>query len=152
MNRSAGALGLVCILAVGAAGCGSSGRGTTTTTTTTAARNATPHGSLQACLTRKGYVVTPESPGEVETAPDRFGFTAVWNVLNPSRVALALTFSRDTDGARQAAAWTRRENSKLGRGAVKAPVVQFGKIDALWTATPGARDAREVYGCIRQPA
>jgi hypothetical protein len=149
MSRSAAALGIVCLLGVGAAGCGSSGQGTTTST---AAQSPTPQDSLQACLTRKGYAVTPESPGEVETAPSRFKFTAVWNVLNPSRVALALTFSRDADGAKQAAAWTRTENSKLGRGAVRAPVVQFGKIDALWTATPGARDAKEVYGCIRGPA
>ncbi len=104
------------------------------------------------CLSKKGYTVTPESPADVATAPRRFEFTSVWNVLNPSRVALALTFSRNLDGAKQAATWTRRENAKLGRGAVKAPVVRIGKIDALWTAPPGVRDAKDVYGCIRKPA
>lgn len=103
-----------------------------------------------ACLGRNGYQVTPESPGDVETAPARFEFTTVWNLLNPSRVALALTFSKSTRGAERAAAWTRRENTKLGRGAVKAPVVRIGRIDALWTATPGAREAKDVYGCIRR--
>ena len=83
--------------------------------------------------------MTPESPGEVETAPGRFEFTAVWNVLNPSRVALALTFSRDTDGAKQAAVWTRRENSKLGRGAVKAPVVQSARSTRCGLRHPGSR-------------
>ncbi len=96
--------------------------------------------------------MTPESAADVGTAPRRFEFTSVWNVLNPSRVALALTFSRNTDGAKQAASWTRRENSKLGRGAVKAPVIRIGTIDALWTATPGAREAKDVYGCIRKLA
>ncbi len=52
-----------------------------------------------ACLGRNGYQVTPESPGDVETAPARFEFTTVWNLLNPSRVALALTFSKSTRGA-----------------------------------------------------
>lgn len=97
-------------------------------------------------------MVTPESAADVATAPRRFGFTAVWNLLNPARVALALTFSRDSGGAQEAVVWTRRENKRLGRGAVKAPVVRIGKIDALWTATPPVRDTKDVYGCIRRSA
>jgi hypothetical protein len=105
---------------------------------------------LKTCLQRNGYELTPESPADVATAPRRFEFTAVWDVLNPSRVALALTFSRNTDGAEQAAVWTRRTNSKLARGAVSAPVVRIGKIDVLWTSKPGARNMNDVYGCIRR--
>jgi hypothetical protein len=149
MNRGAATIVLACLLAVSAAGCGSSGHGTTTTTTTSA-RPPTPAGSLKACLRKRGYTVTPESPADVATAPHRFEFTGVWNLLNPSRVALALTFSRSTAGAKQAVAWTRRTNAKIGKGAVSAPVVRLGKVAALWTAEPGARDARDVYGCIRR--
>lgn len=101
------------------------------------------------CLQKHGYAATPESPGDVETAPRRFEFTAVWNVLNPSRVALALTFSRSTGGAAQAVTWTRDENRKLAKGALSAPVVRIGKIDVLWTSKPGARNMHDVYGCIR---
>lgn len=146
MSWRAATVGLACFLAVGVAGCGSSGRGATTS-----ARRATPFGPLKTCLRRNGYTLAPESAADVRTAPRRFEFTAVWNVLNPSRVALALTFSRDTGGAEQAAAWTRRENSKVGRGAVSAPVVRIGRIDVLWTANPGVRDAKDVYSCIRRP-
>ncbi len=140
-------VGLVCLLALTAAGCGSSGQ-----RTTTSARRATPFGPLKTCLRRNGYMVTPESGADVRTAPRRFEFIEVWNVLNLSRVALALTFSRDTGGAEQAAAWTRRENSSIGRGAVVAPVVRIGRIDVLWTAKPGVHDVKDVYGCIRRPA
>jgi hypothetical protein len=101
-------------------------------------------------LRKNGYTVTPESAADVGTAPRRFEFIAVWNLLNPSRVALALTFSRDTGGAEQATAWTRRENSKIGRGAVIAPVVRIGRIDVLWTAKPGVHDVKDVYGCVRR--
>ena len=106
-------IGLACVVAVSAAGCGSSGHGTTT-----AARSASPLAPLKTCLRRKGYSVTNESAADVRTAPRRFEFTAVWNLLNPSRVALALTFSRDTGGAKQALAWTRATNKRIGKGAV----------------------------------
>ncbi len=96
--------------------------------------------------------MTPESPADVATAPARFEFTGVWNLLNPARVALALTFSRNTAGAQQAVAWTRRTNAKIGKGAVSAPVVRIGKVAALWTAEPPVRDATDVYGCIRRAA
>jgi hypothetical protein len=148
MSSRAATIGLVCLLAVGAAGCGSSGR----VATTTSVRPATPYGPLKTCLRRKGYALTPESAADLRTAPRRFEFTAVWNVLNISRVALAMTFSRNTSGAEQAAVWTRRTNAKLGRGAVSAPVVRFGKIDVLWTAVPGVHDVKDIYGCIRQSA
>jgi len=107
---------------------------------------------VKTCLRKNGYTVASESAADVGTAPRRFEFIAVWNLQNPSRVALALTFSRDTSGAQQAAAWTRRENSKIGRGAVIAPVVRIGKIDALWTAKPGVHDVKDVYSCIRRQA
>ena len=94
--------------------------------------------------------MTPESAADVGTAPRRFEFTAVWNVLNPSRIALALTFSRDTAGAELATAWTRRENTKIGKGAVSAPVVRIGRINVLWTAKPGVHDVEDIYGCVRQ--
>lgn len=140
-------MGLVCLLAVGAAGCGSSGRGATTS-----ARPPAPFGSLKTCLSRKGYRSTSETAAAVRTAPRRFEFIAVWNVLKPLKVALALTFSRDTGAAEQAATWTRRENAKIGRGAVSAPVVRIGRIDVLWTGKPAAQYAKEVYGCVKGSA
>ncbi len=146
MSWRGATIGLVCLLAVSAAGCGSSHPATTTV------RHAAPYAQLKSCLRGKGYAVTPESAADVRTAPRRFEFTAVWNLLNMSRVALALTFSRDTGGAEQASSWTRRENAKLGRGAVAAPVVRFGRIDVLWTATPGAHDLKDIYGCVRGQA
>ena len=146
MRGRAALIGLVCLLALCGAGCGSSRPAATTST-----RAAAPFGALKTCLRREGYASTPETATVLRTAPRRFEFTAVWNVLNRSRVALALTFSRETGGAEQAAAWTRRENAKIGRGAVRAPVVRIGRIDVLWTATPGARDVKDVYGCIKRP-
>ena len=65
-------------------------------------------------------------------------------------MALALTFSRDPAGAERAAAWTRRENAKIGRGSVLAPVVRIGSVDVLWTATPGLHEMNDVYGCVRR--
>lgn len=147
MSWRGATVGLLCLLAVGAAGCGSAGPAATTTV-----RHAAPYAQLKTCLRRKGYAVTPESAADLRTAPRRFEFTAVWNLLNMSRIALALTFSRDTGGAERASAWTRHENAKLGRGAVLAPVVRFGRIDVLWTATPGAHDLKDIYGCIRAQA
>jgi hypothetical protein len=148
MRRRAATIGLACLLVVCAAGCGSSGR----KATTTSGRSAAPLAPLKTCLRKNGYTVAPESAAAVGTAPSRFEFTAVWNVQNPSRVSLALTFSREKSGAEQAAAWTRRENAKLGRGAVIAPVVRIGTIDVLWTTTPGVDDTKDVYGCIRRQA
>jgi len=145
MSGRAAAIGLACLLVVSAPGCGSSGRGTTTS-----GRRAASFGPLKTCLQRNGYTVTAEPAADVGTAPRRFEFVAVWNLLNPSRVALALTFSRDTAGAKQASAWTRSENSKIGRGAVIAPVVRVGRIDVLWTAKPGVHDLKDVYGCVRR--
>jgi hypothetical protein len=136
-----------CLLAVCAAGCGSSGPGSTVTS-----KGAAPSASLRLCLRHHGYSISPESLADLGTAPRRFDFIAIWQVLNPSRVALALTFSRDTAGAKRAAAWTRRENAKVGRGVVLAPVVRIGKIDVLWTATPGVDNINAVYGCVRQNA
>ncbi len=146
MSWKASTVGLACVLAMSTAGCGSSGPEATTTTR----RSTPPLGLLKTCLHKDGYAVSPESAADVGTAPRRFAFIAVWNVLNPSRIALALTFSRNTDGAEQAAAWTRRENLKVGRGAVIAPVARIGTIDVLWTAKPGVRDMKDVYGCVRQ--
>jgi len=130
-----------------AAGCGSS-----TPKATTTVRHETPAARLTACLKHHGYAVTPESPADVATAPRRFKFVAVWNVLNPTRVALAITFSTNTTGAKQAVVWTRRTNAKIAKGLVRAPVVRIGKVDVLWTSTPGRRNAHDVYGCIRSTA
>ena len=143
-------------LAMGAAGCGSSGQTattTTTTTTTTAAAAATPGSSLltvRLCLRHNGYAVSPESAADRGTAPGRFEFVAIWNVLNPSRVSLALTFSRSVAGAQRAAVWTRHENAAIGRRAVIAPVVRVGKIDVLWTTQPGPLDKKGIYGCLHR--
>jgi hypothetical protein len=149
MTWRAATIGLVCLLAVSAAGCGSSGHGATTTSSV---RPATPIDLLKTCLRRDGYTLSPETSADVRTAPRRFEFTAVWNVLNPSRVALALAFSKSTGGAEQGAAWARRTNAKIGRGAVSAPVIRIGKIDVLWTSKPGALNMKDVYGCIRASA
>jgi hypothetical protein len=145
MRWRAATVGLVCIFAVSGAGCGSSGPGTTTSR-----RGSATLGPLKTCLRSKGYTVAPESVADVRTAPRRFKFTAVWNLLNSSRVALALTFSSDPAGAEQAAVWTRHEDAKIGRGVVIAPVVRIGRIDVLWTASPGGGDVKDVYGCVRR--
>lgn len=136
----------LCVCVLCAAGCGSSGRNSTVTSRTA----GSPILSLRLCLRRHGYAISPESGSDIATAPRRFEFFAIWNVLNPSRVALALTFSRDSAGAAAAAAWTRRENAALDRGAVAAPVVRIGKVDVLWTAQPGVHDVEGVYPCLRQ--
>jgi hypothetical protein len=102
------------------------------------------------CLRTHGYAVSPESRAVLGTAPRRFNFVAVWNVVHPSRVAFAMTFSRDVAGAQRAAVWTRGENAKAGRGVVIAPVSRIGRIDVLWTATPTVQDKNDVYGCVRR--
>ena len=149
MSRTFAAVALACLLAVSAAGCGSSHHAAKPPAPKLAPKPA-PFASLESCLEGNGYAVTPESPAEVATAPARFQFTGVWNVVNPSRVTFALTFSRDLAGAKQAAVWTRNTNAKLGRSVVPAPVVRIGRIDVLWTATPGLANTGDVYGCIRR--
>jgi hypothetical protein len=142
---------LMCLLALSAAGCGASHKAVKPPAPKPAPQQA-PFVALESCLEGHGYAVTPESPGDVATAPARFQFTGVWNVVNPSRVTFALTFSRDLTGAKQAAAWTRETNKKMGRSVVAAPVVRIGLIDVLWTATPGAANTTDVYTCIRRHA
>jgi hypothetical protein len=104
---------------------------------------------MRLCLRHHGYAISPEAASVRGSAPRRFEFQSVWNVLNPNRVALAITISRTTTGAKRAAAWTRQSNAKLGKGAVRAPVVRFGRVDVLWTADPGPADKNDVYGCVR---
>ena len=138
-------MGMACLLAFTAGGCGSSRR-----VPAAATHAPAPFARLKSCLRKSGYAVSPESVADLHTAPRRFEFTAVWNLLNPSRVALALTFSRNTTGAKEAVAWTRASNAKIGKGVVAAPVVRIGKVGVLWTATPGRRSTKDVYGCIRR--
>jgi hypothetical protein len=152
MSRRFAALALVCLFAVSAPGCGSSHHAAKPPAPKPPAPKPAPFASLESCLEGHGYAVTPESPGAVATAPARFQFTGVWNVVNPTRVTFALTFSRDLAGAKKAAAWTRETNAKLGRSLVAAPVVRIGLINVLWTATPGPPNTTDVYGCIRQKA
>jgi hypothetical protein len=149
MSRTVAAVALVCLLAVSMAGCGSSHQAAKAPAPKPPAPKPAPFALLESCLESHGYAVTPESPAEVETAPARFQFTGVWNVVNPSRVTFALTFSRKLSGAKQAVAWTRRTNAKVGRSVVAAPVVRIGLIDVLWTATPGIANTTDVYNCIR---
>jgi hypothetical protein len=107
---------------------------------------------LRQCFRRRGYGVTPDSASALKTAPRRFEFVTVWNLVNPDRVALAVAISRSESGAKQAAVWTRKLNAKLGKGAVKAPVVRFGKVDVLWTDEPDPPDKANIYGCVRRHA
>lgn len=104
---------------------------------------------MRLCLRHHGYAISPEPAAVRGTAPRRFEFVTVWNVLNPDRIALAITVSRTTTGAARAAAWTRRANAKIGKGVVRAPVVRIGRIDVLWTADPGQADQSDIYGCVR---
>ena len=139
---------LSCLLAVGAAGCGSSGKHAQTTTTTKTTTAAKYH-SLQSCLRRHGYQVSVEPPEVRRTAPRDFEFIAVWNLLNPHRIALAVTISKSADGAARAAVWTRKTNARIGKGVVHAPVARFGRINVLWTAEPDGADRNAIYGCVR---
>lgn len=104
---------------------------------------------MRLCFRRHGYSVAPDGVSALRTAPADFEFVAVWNLVNPDRVSLAVTISKNADAARRAAVWTRRENAKIGKGLVVAPVAQFGRIDVLWTAKPGPRDVEGIYGCVR---
>lgn len=143
--RTVGAT-LICVLTAAAAGCGSS-------TPKPAQTVSKPHVSalsrVRSCLNRLGYAIGPDTAAALQTAPRRFEFVAVWNLARLKRIQVAITFSRSVEGARLAATWTRKENKKLGKGVVEAPVVRIGKIDVLWTAKPGARQVREIYGCVR---
>jgi hypothetical protein len=89
---------------------------------------------MRLCLRHHGYAISPESTAVRATAPRRFEFVSVWNLLNLNRVALALTISR------------------TAKGAERAPVVRIGRFDALWTADPGPADKADVYGCMRAAA
>jgi hypothetical protein len=129
---------------VSAAGCGSSKK-----PAQAPAKTPSPVASLRSCLRRHGYQVTPETADVRGTAPRRFEFLEVWNLLNPNRIALAVTISKTPTGAARAAVWTRQENAKLGKGVVHAPAVQFGRIDVLWTALPNRADRNDIYGCVR---
>ena len=149
MARGALLAVLVCLLAVGAAACGSSGSKTTTGTVA-----GPPLASLKSCFERRGYKVDVESPQVRGTAPKEFEFVAVWNLVNPDlnrkRVALAITVSRTRAGASRAAAWLRKTNKRISKGVVRAPVVQFDKLNVLWTTDPSTGDTRDIYGCVRQ--
>jgi hypothetical protein len=149
-RRSLGVV-LVCLLAAAAAGCGSSSHGSAETTQTTATTHATQASRLAAleyCLRQNGYIVTPITPAALRTAPRRFEFITVLNLQNPNRVPVAVAVSRSLAGATRAAKWTRKLNAKIGKGVVKAPVVQLDKIDVLWTAEPQPPDRRNVYSCV----
>jgi hypothetical protein len=140
------AVALLFVLVACAAGCGSSGpKAAAKTGQTVAARRLV----LRLCLRKHGYAVSPEPASDLATAPRRFEFVSIWNVLNPNRVALALTFSSDLSGAEQAVVWTQHENAQLGRGAVAAPVVRIGKVNVLWTAKPDPVDVKGIYPCVR---
>jgi hypothetical protein len=144
MTRKALHVVLVCVLVAAAAGCGSSKKQATP---------PSPYLSLRLCLRHHGYAVTPESASVRATAPSTFEFVQVWQLLNQNpdlrRIALTLTISKSPTGAAKAVVWLRKENAKLGKGVVKAPVKQFGRVNILWTAEPGKADARDIYGCVR---
>jgi hypothetical protein len=142
---------ILVLVAAGAAGCGSQGKSSTgsSSTTTTAQVSGVPVASVKKCLRSHGYTVSPESAKDIGTAPDNFEFVAVWNLLNPGNVALALTISKSTAGATRAAVWTRAENTKLGKGVVGAPVFRIGRVDLLWTSPPSHGVLAVVTGCVR---
>jgi hypothetical protein len=101
------------------------------------------------CFRHQGYAVSPESATTRATAPRRFEFYAIWNLLNPDRIALALTFSRTPAGAQLANVWTQKTNDRISKGKVHAPVVRLGRINVLWTTDPDPRDTKAIYGCVR---
>jgi hypothetical protein len=141
---------LLCVVAALLAGCGSSGRHPTTTSAVT----KSPLPSLKSCFEKRGYTVAVESAQVRRTAPKEFEFVAVWNLVNPDlnrkRVALAITVSRTRAGASRAAAWLRKTNKRISKGVVRAPVVQFDKLNVLWTTDPATGDTHDIYGCVRQ--
>jgi hypothetical protein len=141
---------LACLLTGSLAGCGSSGNHTTTTS----AVAKSPLPSLKSCFEKRGYTVDVESPQVRGTAPKEFEFVAVWNLVNPDptrkRIALAITVSKTRDGAARAAAWLRKTNKRIAKGVVRAPVVQFDKLNVLWTTDPATGDTHDIYGCVRK--
>jgi hypothetical protein len=148
VRRSAPVIGttILVVAALCVAGCGS-GTARPKASATGAADLA-----LRKCFRARGYAISPESAQARGTAPRRFEFVTVWNLVKPVSISFALTISKTTRAAEAAAVWVRGENAKLGRGAVLAPVVRFGKVDVLWTAEPRPQDARTVYGCLRPSA
>jgi hypothetical protein len=132
------------MLVVAAAGCGSSKK---------QANPPSPYLSLRLCLRHHGYEVTPESARVRGTAPANFEFLQIWQLLNENpnlrRISLTLAVSKSPAGAGRAVVWLRKENAKLGKGVVHAPVAQFGRIDVLWTAQPGPADEHDIYGCVK---
>jgi len=144
--RTGALLSMLGLLALGAAACGSSGKGHGAHA---AAPNPLP--AIRICLRRHGYTISPESQKAIKTAPDRFELYEIWNLVHPdpAGVSLALAYSRSNAGAAKAAVWLRAYNKKLGKGVVEAPVVRFGRVDVLWTAKPSARDKSGVYGCVQ---
>jgi hypothetical protein len=136
---------LACLLAGALAGCGSAHKHALSP-------QAAALMTVRLCFRHQGYSVAPESTKVRGTAPRRFEFTAVWNLLDPDRIALAVTFSKSAAGAAQAAAYTRKLNAKLSKGSLKTPVVQFGRIDVLWTSEPGRASRHAIYGCVRPAA
>jgi hypothetical protein len=133
-------LAFAACLVLGAAACGGSSKKTT---------SASPLQQLRLCLRHHGYAISPETPAVLRTAPRSFEFVTVWNLLNPDRIALAMTISKTPAGAMRAAVWTRKTNARIAKGAVKAPVVHFGRVNVLWTAEPDAVDKNAIYGCVR---
>jgi hypothetical protein len=105
---------------------------------------------LKSCFEKRGYSVDVEPANVRGTAPKEFEFVAVWNLLNPNRIALAVTVSKTPVGAKRAQAWTRKTNKRIAKGAVRAPVVRFGRINVLWTTDPDPRDTTGIYGCVRK--
>ncbi len=142
MNGRLASAVLICLLATVSAGCGSS---SPKRVQRPAAATLTP---TRLCLRRHGYRITPDSAAALRTAPSRFDFIAVWNLVPSNGIALALAISRSVAGATRAAVWTRREHARLYKGLVAAPVVRYGRIDALWTAKPGRRDVTVIRGCL----
>jgi hypothetical protein len=143
--RSVIAVALASVFAGGLAGCGaSSGKQATKQSFA-----QTPIGAMRVCLRKHGYAVSPESAKVRGTAPKEFEFVAVWNLLNPDRIALALTISKTEAGAKRANAWTQKTNDRIGKGVVHAPVVRFGRVNVLWTTEPDPPDESAIYGCVR---
>ncbi len=145
MTKTVIALAIASALVVGAAGCASSGKKAAAGPSARTVK----FDALKSCLHDKGYKVMPEPSTVRGTAPRNFEFIGVWNLLNPNRVALALTISKSPVGARRAEVWTRKANDRIGKGVVRAPVVRFGRINVLWTTDPDKIDKDAIYGCVR---
>jgi hypothetical protein len=143
---------LICLLVLALAACGSSSHKAAEAITTARASEVAALLPTRLCFRKRGYSITPDSAAALKTAPRNFDFVTVWNLVNPNRVALAVTFSRSLAGARRAEVWVRKAHKRIGKGLVEAPVVRFGKVNVLWTAKPDPPDTRNIYGCIRAPS